>query len=46
MTVPSHSQPENDVGLDLDALEEIQRRVSWLAVRMVDHRTTTDRPER
>ena len=43
MTVLSHSQPANDVGLDLDALEEIQRRVLWLAVRMVDH-ANNDRP--
>ena len=43
MTLLSHSQPANDVGLDLDALEEIQRRVLWLAVRMVDH-ANNDRP--
>ena len=43
VTVLSHSQPANDVGLDLDALEEIQRRVLWLAVRMVDH-ANNDRP--
>ena len=43
MTVLSHSQPAHDVGLDLDALEEIQRRVLWLAVRMVDH-ANNDRP--
>ena len=27
MTLLSHSQPANDVGLDLDALEEVLRRV-------------------
>jgi len=43
VTVLSHSQPAHDVGLDLDALEEIQRRVLWLAVRMVDH-ANNDRP--
>jgi pyruvate dehydrogenase E1 component len=30
-------QPTSDRAFDLDALEEIQRRVLWLAVRMVDH---------
>ena len=43
MTVLSHLQPANDVGLDLDVPEEIQRRVLWLAVRMVDH-ANNDRP--
>ena len=33
----SDPQPANDLGVDLEALEEIQRRVLWLAVRMVDH---------
>lgn len=31
------SDPDTDLDIDVDALREVQRRVLWLAVRMVDH---------